>query len=265
MTFATRFNITKGYLAFTGVYFLTFVLGLAIIGLYATDVQRAKEENAKLNSKWVCHYHCPRRQQSKTRREMLTDIQIFAVVVGGLSSVTSLVYAVPFLFHAITIIAPVWNLILFVLNITLFGVFAKVCLTPRAVISAVANRAKRGQTKTDRVAALPPRARQRHRHPHAQRHLGRPRLRPLLVRPHHRLRRLLVEAPRHPHPLHRPCPRLDETVLLHLTESFVGAGPLGYHNDHKLAAAGSIPLQADETKNNLCLKDTLLMRDEMRR
>ncbi len=49
----SRLNITKGYLGFAAVYFLLFVLGLAIIGLYATDVQRARELHAHLDSKWV--------------------------------------------------------------------------------------------------------------------------------------------------------------------------------------------------------------------
>ncbi|KAJ2981534.1 hypothetical protein NQ176_g1968 [Zarea fungicola] len=98
-------NVTKGYLAFTIVHFLLFVLGLAIIGLYATDVQRAREHNVHIDSKWV-----------------------FAVVVGCLSSFTCLIYFVPLIFTSIGIIAPVWNLVLFILNITLFGVFAKLFL-----------------------------------------------------------------------------------------------------------------------------------------
>ncbi|ATY61908.1 hypothetical protein A9K55_008865 [Cordyceps militaris] len=101
----SRFNITKGYLAFAGVYFLLFVLGLAIIGLYATDVQRSRELHTHLDSKWV-----------------------FAVVVGCLSSVTCLAYLVPLVFHALGVVAPIWNLVLFILNITLFGVFAKLFL-----------------------------------------------------------------------------------------------------------------------------------------
>lgn len=63
---------------------------------------------------------------SDTEEQMLTETQVFAVVVGCLSSVTTLVYAVPFMFHAMGFIAPIWNLVLFILNITLFGVFAKV-------------------------------------------------------------------------------------------------------------------------------------------
>ncbi|KAM3427454.1 hypothetical protein NHJ13734_008975 [Beauveria thailandica] len=101
----SRLNITKGYLGFAAVYFLIFVLGLSIIGLYATDVQRARESNSHPGSKWV-----------------------FAVVVGSLSSVTCLAYLVPFIFHALGFVAPIWNLVLFILNITLFGVFAKLYL-----------------------------------------------------------------------------------------------------------------------------------------
>lgn len=52
--------------------------------------------------------------------------QVFAVVVGSLSSITCIAYLVPFVFHALGFIAPIWNLVLFILHITLFGVFAKV-------------------------------------------------------------------------------------------------------------------------------------------
>lgn len=52
--------------------------------------------------------------------------QVFAVVVGCLSSITCIAYLVPFVFHALGFIAPIWNLVLFILHITLFGVFAKV-------------------------------------------------------------------------------------------------------------------------------------------
>ncbi|OAA53284.1 hypothetical protein ISF_08898 [Cordyceps fumosorosea ARSEF 2679] len=110
----SRLNITKGYLAFSVAHFLLFVLGLTIIGLYATDVQRAREVNSHLDSKWI-----------------------FAVVVGSLSSVTCLVYFVPFVFHARGIVAPIWNLVLFILNITLFGVFANLFLHAKASNGAV--------------------------------------------------------------------------------------------------------------------------------
>ncbi|TQW01239.1 hypothetical protein V2A60_002244 [Cordyceps javanica] len=114
----SRLNITKGYLGFAAVYFLLFVLGLTIIGLYATDVQRARELHANLDSKWgSLSAYAP---------------QVFAVVVGCLSSVTCLAYLVPLVFHALGFVAPIWNLVLFILNITLFGVFAKLFLHANA-------------------------------------------------------------------------------------------------------------------------------------
>ncbi|OAR01711.1 hypothetical protein LLEC1_03260 [Akanthomyces lecanii] len=101
----SRLNMSKGYLAFAVVHFLLFVLGLAIIGLYATDVQRWRETHQHVQSKWV-----------------------FAIIVGSLSSITCIAYLVPFVFHALGFIAPIWNLVLFILHITLFGVFAKLFL-----------------------------------------------------------------------------------------------------------------------------------------
>ncbi len=58
----SRLNISKGYLAFAAVYFLLFVLGLAIIGLYATDVQRWREAHVHVESKWVRFFFCPASQ-----------------------------------------------------------------------------------------------------------------------------------------------------------------------------------------------------------
>ncbi|KAJ3477389.1 hypothetical protein NLG97_g8857 [Lecanicillium saksenae] len=109
-----RLNMTKGYLGFAVVYFFLFILGLAIIGLYATDVQRARELHGHLDSKWV-----------------------FAVIVGCLSSFTCLFYMVPFVFHNMGFLAPIWNLVLFILSITLFGVFAKLFLHEKAEDGAI--------------------------------------------------------------------------------------------------------------------------------
>ncbi|KAK3182169.1 hypothetical protein K4F52_006538 [Lecanicillium sp. MT-2017a] len=97
-----RFNLTVGYMAFSAIHVILFALSLAVCGLYGTDVQRGNEEDVHVNSKWV-----------------------YAVVVGSLSAVTCVVYFIPIVFHAIGIAAPIWNFILFILWITLFGVFGK--------------------------------------------------------------------------------------------------------------------------------------------
>jgi len=78
---------------------LQFALALAVCGLYGTDIQNANKHNRGADSKWL-----------------------YAVVIGGLSVVTSLVYGIPivksYIFFA-------WDTILFILWIAVFGVFGK--------------------------------------------------------------------------------------------------------------------------------------------
>lgn len=92
------FRHGKSYLLFVVLHFFAFVLGLTVIGLYAQDIQRAREAGRYSDPKWV-----------------------FAVVVGALSAATSLVYFVPFVLRFAVV--PIWNTILFVLWIAVFGVF----------------------------------------------------------------------------------------------------------------------------------------------
>jgi len=52
-------------------------------------------------------------------------VQIYAEVVGGLSALTAMLYCIPYILRfAVT---WVWNFILFILWIVLFGIFGKVC------------------------------------------------------------------------------------------------------------------------------------------
>lgn len=46
-------NLGTGYVLFCVLFFCNFVIALAVIGLYATDVQRGNEERTGVNSKWV--------------------------------------------------------------------------------------------------------------------------------------------------------------------------------------------------------------------
>jgi len=48
------------------------------------------------------------------------------VVVGSISAVTCVLYFIPFILRIAGIFVPVWDFILFVLWIALFGVFGKV-------------------------------------------------------------------------------------------------------------------------------------------
>ncbi|KAI9780558.1 MAG: hypothetical protein M1839_006676 [Geoglossum umbratile] len=78
---------------------LQFTLALAVCGLYGTDIQNASHHDKGADPKWL-----------------------YAVVVGGLSVVTSLIYGVPivksYIFFA-------WDAILFILWIAVFGIFGK--------------------------------------------------------------------------------------------------------------------------------------------
>jgi hypothetical protein len=54
------------------------------------------------------------------------NVQVYAVVVGSISAVTCVLYFVPFVLRIAGVFVPVWDFILFVLWIALFGVFGKV-------------------------------------------------------------------------------------------------------------------------------------------
>lgn len=49
-------------------------------------------------------------------------------MVGALTAVTCLIYFVPLILRSASLIMVIWDFILFVLWIALFGVFGKVCL-----------------------------------------------------------------------------------------------------------------------------------------
>lgn len=91
------------YICFSVAHFIAFALALTVCGLYGKDIDRANKQDKYTDTKWV-----------------------YAVVVGGLSVLTCLLYFVPFILRASGIFAPVWNFILFVLWIAVFGVFGSV-------------------------------------------------------------------------------------------------------------------------------------------
>lgn len=55
-----------------------------------------------------------------------THLQVYAVVVGSISAVTCVLYFIPFVLRIAGVFVPVWDFILFILWIALFGVFGKV-------------------------------------------------------------------------------------------------------------------------------------------
>ena len=95
-----------GYFAFTLLHLVCFAFAIAVCGLYGRDVSRATNQpNGYADGKWV-----------------------FAIVVGALSAVTSVLYWVPFVLRISGVVMPAWNFVLFVLWSTVFGIFAKVRL-----------------------------------------------------------------------------------------------------------------------------------------
>jgi hypothetical protein len=95
-----------GYFAFTALHFVLLVLALVVAGLYGVDLQRADEADKRGDKSWI-----------------------YAEVVAGLSALTAVLLFVPFLLRFMVV--WVWDLVLFVLWIALFGVFGKVSATAR--------------------------------------------------------------------------------------------------------------------------------------
>lgn len=99
----SKLNFTGGYFLFSILFLVNFAISLAVCGLYGTDVQRSNEDGNGADSKWV-----------------------FGIVVGALSAVTCIVFWIPRVLQHAGLIAAIWNGILFILWIALFGVFASV-------------------------------------------------------------------------------------------------------------------------------------------
>ncbi|PSR94015.1 hypothetical protein BD289DRAFT_364082 [Coniella lustricola] len=94
------FGFAISYMAFSAIHLVQFALALTVCGLYGVDLHRAHQAHAYTDGRWV-----------------------YAEVVGGLSALTALVYFIPFVLRIWLV--WVWDLILFVLWIALFGVFGK--------------------------------------------------------------------------------------------------------------------------------------------
>ncbi|KAI0886070.1 uncharacterized protein GGS22DRAFT_123659 [Annulohypoxylon maeteangense] len=87
-----------GYLLFSVLHFAQFVLAITVCGLYGVDLQRARSHGKYMDGKWV-----------------------YAEVVGGLAALTAVLYLVPFILRFAVV--TIWNFVIFVLWIALFGLF----------------------------------------------------------------------------------------------------------------------------------------------
>jgi len=96
-------GMAASYLVFSVLHFFQFVLAIAVCGLYGTDLHSAASQGKSSDPKWV-----------------------YAVVVGALSALTSVLYLIPSILRFAFV--WVWNAVLFVLWIALFGIFASMYL-----------------------------------------------------------------------------------------------------------------------------------------
>ncbi|KAI0201844.1 hypothetical protein F4808DRAFT_424019 [Astrocystis sublimbata] len=100
-------DLSKSYLLFSALHFAQFILAIVVIGLYGTDVDRARKAHVYSDGKWV-----------------------YGIVVGSLSAVTVLFYSVPSIIRFAFV--PAWSAVLFILWIALFGIFGSMFIHERA-------------------------------------------------------------------------------------------------------------------------------------
>ncbi|TAQ83052.1 hypothetical protein B7494_g8624 [Chlorociboria aeruginascens] len=87
--------------------FIQFVLALTVIGLYGVDLNNAHKHGKYTDGKWV-----------------------YAVVTASLSAFTALIYGIPFVSHIGLLF--IWDTILFILWIALFGLFGNMYIKENA-------------------------------------------------------------------------------------------------------------------------------------
>lgn len=144
-------SLGTGYLLFSILHLVLLALAATVAGLYGTDVGSGPHPGGVGDGRWV-----------------------YAIVVACMSAVTTLLYLVPFVLRFMLV--WVWDLVLFVLWIALFGVFGKVRLPGRRGGPVHMFPSLR---VTNLDLALHQRAHERKQHsaPHESRRLDRPRQR----------------------------------------------------------------------------------------
>lgn len=101
--------------------FLQLVFGIAVIGLYAQDLNRAHKMKKYTDGKWV-----------------------FATVVGTLGAVSALIYGLlPLVFSAFSVaILFAWDVILFILWTAVFGLFGSMYINAKVEMQSGVKRMK---------------------------------------------------------------------------------------------------------------------------
>jgi len=115
----SRFSITN--IINLTLRLLQLIFALAVVGLYAQDLNKARKENKYSDGKWV-----------------------FATVVGSLSAVTALIFAIiPILISYTTVaILFAWDFILFILWCGVFGLFGSMYIHANAAYDGGIQRMK---------------------------------------------------------------------------------------------------------------------------
>jgi len=111
------FGMATSYLAFSILHFFQLILAITVCGLYGVDLRAAASQGKPPDSRWV-----------------------FAEVVGGFSAFTALLYFIPFILRFA--VFWMWNTALFILWISLFGLFGSMYIKENAEGNADVQRMK---------------------------------------------------------------------------------------------------------------------------
>ncbi|TVY38431.1 hypothetical protein LOCC1_G006927 [Lachnellula occidentalis] len=100
-------KMTFSYIAHSVFRFVQLVLALTVCGLYGVDLQAADKHHKYSDGKWV-----------------------YAEITASLSAFTALLYLLPFISHIGLLF--IWDTILFILWIALFGLFGNLYIHEHA-------------------------------------------------------------------------------------------------------------------------------------
>lgn len=101
------FEMTLSYITHSVFRFIQLILALTVCGLYGVDLQAAHKQHKYSDGKWV-----------------------YAEITASFSAVTALLYLIPFVSHIGLLF--VWDTILFILWIALFGLFGNMYIHEHA-------------------------------------------------------------------------------------------------------------------------------------
>ncbi|RFU29350.1 hypothetical protein B7463_g6982, partial [Scytalidium lignicola] len=107
MGFRNAFDFTLSYIFSSIFRFCQLALALSVCGLYGVDLSAARKQGKYSDGKWI-----------------------YAEVVGAFAAVTALLYMIPFVMRVPFMF--VWDTILFILWIALFGVFGNLFIHAHA-------------------------------------------------------------------------------------------------------------------------------------